>query len=86
MRKSINEYINRLYKRNGKISKQIVKEPDNVYLYKKRAGTYWLNKNFDKAIDDVSIVIKFNPTEKTNYFLRGINYEEIEQYDQALRD
>jgi len=69
-----------------KISKQIVKEPDNVILYKKRAGIYWLNKNFDKAIDDVSVVIKFNPAEKTNYFLRGINYEEIEQYDKAIRD
>lgn len=69
-----------------KISKQIVKEPDNVSLYIKRAGIYWLNNNFDKVIDDISIVIKFNPTEKTNYFLRGINYEEIEQYDEAIRD
>ena len=40
-------------------------------VLQKRAATYSALEQFDNAIDDFSKCIKLNPSDATNYFLRG---------------
>jgi len=69
-----------------KISKQIVKEPENAGLYLKRALIYDSLNNFNKAIEDSTTAIQKDPKQPIYYSTRAVFYENIDDKDSALKD
>ena len=58
----------------------------NPTIYTGRAYAYIIKKEYQKAIEDLSIAINDNPDYAEAYYYRGCVYVEQEKYSQALTD
>jgi len=44
------------------------------------------NKEYEKAIENFNLAIKINPDDPQLYYLRGLSYEKMENFDKAIED
>ena len=61
-----------------------VTNPDSTYLH--RANAYKAKGDFSSALRDYNEAIRLNPSESTNFDMRGALYRDLKQYDQADQD
>lgn len=64
-------------------TKEVEKGNEEALYY--RAELYWLIEEFDKSIEDLNNLIDINP-DSEYYLARGIIMEEINEYEEALKD
>lgn len=61
-------------------------DPDQTYLYEKRADCYYQTGQMEAVIVDCSEGIKLRPDQATFFWLRGLAHYNQKNYEQALAD
>jgi len=59
-----------------KISRQIVKEPDNAELYQKRADLYFEKEQIENALNDYNKILEINPKDSDTFHKRALCFAE----------
>ena len=67
-------------------TKAIETHPNNTIAYFNRSYLYKSQKDYAKAIDDITKAINIDPVQPDNYLQRGIIYDEMENFDEAIKD
>lgn len=62
------------------------KDPLNAYAYTVRAFASFQKKNYDKAVEDATLGIKFAPDNPYNYLVLGKVYQQIDEKDKSLKE
>lgn len=66
------------------ISKQIVKEPDNVELYRKRADLFFGKEQIENALNDYNKILEINPKNVDVLLFRGRLLIALDSFDNAI--
>ncbi len=66
------------------ISKQIVKEPDNAELYRKRADLFFEKEQIKNALSDYNKILEINPKDVDALLLRGSLFIVTDSFDNAI--
>jgi tetratricopeptide (TPR) repeat protein len=70
----------------GYFTTMIHEEGDNPLGYKARAVAYYQSGRVEKAIKDLTQVLRLSPGDWEAYNNRGVAYGDLKQYDKAVRD
>lgn len=67
-------------------TKSIDTHPNNTLGLHNRSFLYNNQKEFTKALDDISKVISIDPAQPDNYYFRALIYVELEKLEEAIND
>ena len=67
-------------------SKAIETHPNNTLGLHNRSYLYKHQKEYAKALDDISKVISIDAAQPDNYYFRAMIYVEQEKYEEAIKD
>jgi tetratricopeptide (TPR) repeat protein len=67
-------------------SKFLQYQPNNISVRQIRASIYFDNKQYDKAVPDLDVVIRAEPDNSSAYFQRGSSYSALNDADKACDD
>jgi tetratricopeptide (TPR) repeat protein len=70
----------------GYFTTMIGDEGDNPLGYKGRAVAYYQSGRVDKAVKDLTRVLRLTPGDWEAYNNRGVAYGDLKQYDKAVKD
>src|SRR5208337_200079 len=59
--------------------------PRDPTVYKYRAGAYWAQGDYQKAIRDATMLLRLDPSCE-NYMSRGLMYQQTEAFNSAIDD
>lgn len=71
---------------NYYFTQAIETHPNNTLAYHNRAYLYKYQKDYNKALDDITKAINIDPAQPDNYMLRGMLYVEMKQFNEAIGD
>lgn len=67
-------------------TKAIETHPNNTLGLHNRSYLYKHQKEYRKALDDISKVISIDAEQPDNYYFRAMIYIELEKYEEAIKD
>ncbi|WP_414530761.1 tetratricopeptide repeat protein [Nodularia chucula] len=73
-------------KENSKITKNILKEPNNLELYIQRASNFKELKRYSEAIQDCDYVVRRNPRNLDAYWILIDSYILSQDYENAIKN